>query len=249
MTANGYTGSGGGDPIAIGDVTGLTTALAAKAPLASPTFTGTVAGITKSMIDLGSVDNTADTAKPVSTAQQTALNLKADQADLDALDARVVDLEEAPGGGGTAATITHGYVTAGNISATVHASWTVLDGLSVAVPAAIGDEVAFRLTGLFDHNAARTDFFEIVVIVGGAVARFASTGTNSPTVAGDGDPAISNNTTQFQGVVALPMDLTVEAGDLSDGNVTFGVAHKGAGGGKIFASTTYPLRWSARNDH
>jgi len=51
-----------------------------KANIESPTFTGTVAGITKSMVGLGSVDNTADTAKPVSTAQQTALNLKADAA-------------------------------------------------------------------------------------------------------------------------------------------------------------------------
>jgi hypothetical protein len=51
-----------------------------KAPLASPTFTGTVAGVTKSHVGLGNVDNTADTAKPVSTAQQTALNLKADLA-------------------------------------------------------------------------------------------------------------------------------------------------------------------------
>lgn len=53
------------------------TALNLKAPLASPTFTGTVAGITKSMVGLGNVDNTADTAKPVSTAQQSALDLKA----------------------------------------------------------------------------------------------------------------------------------------------------------------------------
>ena len=34
--------------------------------------------LTKSQVGLGNVDNTADTAKPVSTAQQTALNLKAD---------------------------------------------------------------------------------------------------------------------------------------------------------------------------
>jgi len=47
---------------------------------ASPTFTGTVSGITKAMVGLGSADNTADTAKPVSTAQQTALNLKANLA-------------------------------------------------------------------------------------------------------------------------------------------------------------------------
>lgn len=54
--------------------------LSAKAPLASPTFTGTVSGITATMVGLGSVNNTADTAKPVSTAQQTALDLKANLA-------------------------------------------------------------------------------------------------------------------------------------------------------------------------
>lgn len=43
-----------------------------------PTFTGTVNGITKTMIGLANVDNTADTAKPVSTAQQTAIDAKED---------------------------------------------------------------------------------------------------------------------------------------------------------------------------
>jgi len=47
-----------------------------KAPIADPTFTGTVSGITKSMVGLGNVDNTADIDKPVSTAQQTALDTK-----------------------------------------------------------------------------------------------------------------------------------------------------------------------------
>ena len=46
------------------------------APLANPTFTGTVGGITKSMVGLGNVDNTSDVNKPISTATQTALNLK-----------------------------------------------------------------------------------------------------------------------------------------------------------------------------
>ena len=47
------------------------------ATLASPTFTGTVSGITKTMVGLGNVDNTSDANKPVSTAQQTALDSKA----------------------------------------------------------------------------------------------------------------------------------------------------------------------------
>ena len=50
------------------------------APLASPTFTGTVSGVSKSMVGLGSVDNTSDAGKPVSTATQTALDLKANLA-------------------------------------------------------------------------------------------------------------------------------------------------------------------------
>lgn len=49
-----------------------------KANLNNPTFTGTVNGITKSMVGLSNVDNTSDINKPVSTATQNALNLKAD---------------------------------------------------------------------------------------------------------------------------------------------------------------------------
>ena len=44
-----------------------------------PTFTGTVTGITKAMVGLGNVDNTSDVNKPVSTDQQTALDLKANK--------------------------------------------------------------------------------------------------------------------------------------------------------------------------
>jgi hypothetical protein len=54
----------------------ITTALGLKAPIASPTFTGTVAGIDKTMVGLANVDNTTDALKPISTATQTALNLK-----------------------------------------------------------------------------------------------------------------------------------------------------------------------------
>jgi hypothetical protein len=74
----------------ISDITGLATAISdlqgvnssqdsaisAKAPINSPTFTGTVSGITKAMVGLGNVDNTSDTDKPISSAAQTALNGK-----------------------------------------------------------------------------------------------------------------------------------------------------------------------------
>jgi hypothetical protein len=50
---------------------------ATYAPLLNPSFSGTVTGINKSMVGLANVDNTSDANKPVSSATQTALNLKA----------------------------------------------------------------------------------------------------------------------------------------------------------------------------
>jgi hypothetical protein len=47
--------------------------VALKAPLADPTFTGTVSGVTKAHVGLGDVDNTSDSDKPVSTAQAAAI--------------------------------------------------------------------------------------------------------------------------------------------------------------------------------
>ena len=64
--------------------TAAQTALDAKAPLASPTFTGTVSGISSTMVGLGNVDNTSDADKPISTATQTALDAKSSIAQLNA---------------------------------------------------------------------------------------------------------------------------------------------------------------------
>lgn len=75
------TSIGDVDSTEIGHLDGVTSAiqtqLDAKAPTADPTFTGTVSGVTKGMVGLGNVDNTADADKPVSTATQTALDAKA----------------------------------------------------------------------------------------------------------------------------------------------------------------------------
>jgi hypothetical protein len=40
-----------------------------KAPIHNPTFSGNVVGITKAMVQLGNVDNTSDSDKPISTAK------------------------------------------------------------------------------------------------------------------------------------------------------------------------------------
>jgi hypothetical protein len=59
-----------------GVTSAIQTQIDAKASLAGATFTGTVNGITKSMVGLGNVDNTTDLNKPVSNATQTALDGK-----------------------------------------------------------------------------------------------------------------------------------------------------------------------------
>ena len=50
-------------------------------------------GVTKAQVGLGSVDNTSDANKPVSTAGQTALNLKADKTTTDGHATRITALE------------------------------------------------------------------------------------------------------------------------------------------------------------
>jgi hypothetical protein len=58
------------------DIANLQNTLDLKASINSPTFTGTVSGITKAMVGLSNVDNTSDATKPVSVIQQSALDLK-----------------------------------------------------------------------------------------------------------------------------------------------------------------------------
>ena len=77
VTSVGNTTAIADGALAIAKTAGLQTALDAKAPLASPIFTGTVSGITSSMVGLGNVNNTSDANKPVSTATQSAIDLKA----------------------------------------------------------------------------------------------------------------------------------------------------------------------------
>ena len=60
--------------------TTISTSIGLKAPIASPTFTGTVSGITKAMVGLGQVDNTSDIDKPVSTATTTAIGVETTRA-------------------------------------------------------------------------------------------------------------------------------------------------------------------------
>lgn len=198
-------------------VTNLTSDLALKAPLASPTFTGTVAGITKAMVGLGSAedkssatirgeitsgnvtsaltytptsvtgltgtqsvaafktgislvkgdvglgnaDNTADTAKPVSTAQQTALDLKANLAS-----------PTFTGTVGAAAVAATGAVTSsgGGVGYATGAGGTVTQATNKSTAVTLN-----KLTGDITMNAA--------ALAAGAIATFVL--NNSQVAAGD----------------------------------------------------------------
>lgn len=54
--------------------TTISNALSLKAPLESPTFTGTVSGVSKEMVGLGNADNTSDANKPLSSIASAAIN-------------------------------------------------------------------------------------------------------------------------------------------------------------------------------
>lgn len=78
LPANTLIGSVNGTEIGYLDnvTSNIQTQLDAKAPTANPTFTGTVSGITATMVGLGNVNNTADLDKPISNAVQSALDAK-----------------------------------------------------------------------------------------------------------------------------------------------------------------------------
>jgi hypothetical protein len=63
------------------DTVSLSNRINAKAPINSPIFTGTVGGISKTMVGLSNVDNTSDVNKPISTATQTELSNKLNKTD------------------------------------------------------------------------------------------------------------------------------------------------------------------------
>jgi hypothetical protein len=110
---------------ALGDdenfATTVTTALGTKAPIESPTFTGTVAGVTKAMVGLGNAENTSDADKPVSTATQSALNLKASL--------------ESPTFTGTVSGVTKSHVGLGNVDNTSDANKPISSATQTALDA------------------------------------------------------------------------------------------------------------------
>jgi hypothetical protein len=125
------------------------------------TFTGTTSGITKSMVGLNNVDNTSDANKPVSTATQTALNLKQDTLTLTTtgtsgaatLTGATLNIPQYSGGGGT----TWGSIT-GTLSSQTDLQ-TALDSKvdeNSAITGATKTKITYDAKGLVTAGADAT---------------------------------------------------------------------------------------------
>ena len=105
------------------------TASTTYAPIASPTFTGTVSGITKTMVGLGNVENTSDGDKPISSATQTALDNKLDSSTASTTYAPI----ESPTFTGTVSGITATMVGLSNVENTSDADKPISDDTQAAL--------------------------------------------------------------------------------------------------------------------
>ena len=143
-------GGGGGGGGAVASVNGKTgdVVLSAADVGAATSAQGALAatavqpaGLTKAAVGLGSVDNTSDAAKPISTATQTALNLKAPLA--------------SPAFTGTPTGITKAHVGLGNVDNTSDANKPI----STAQAAALAGKVdgLHGISGLWGGTQAQYD--------------------------------------------------------------------------------------------
>lgn len=151
------------------------------------------------------------------------------------------------GGGGAVANTGWTYFTAGDYPAAANASFAIVSsGPTVSLAAAVGDYVELEIAGMLNVTGGG-DFWEMIALTGSTIRRFGSTGGTGASV--EGDPAFYPDLDVLFRGVSAGFGFVVTSNDLSAGNVTFGMAQKGAGNGsaKIYADTNYPFRMRAVN--
>jgi hypothetical protein len=149
----------------------------------------TPSGLVKSDVGLGNVDNTADASKPVSTAQQTALDLKANLS--------------GPTFTGTVSGITKSMVGLGNVDDTTDASKPVSTAQASAIATAKSEAIAdatSQVNALLSGAPAALNTLDELAAALGDDANFASTVTTN---LGLKAPLASPT---FTGTVTLPAE-------------------------------------------
>ena len=188
------------------------------APKASPTFTGTVSGITSTMVGLGNVDNTADADKPVSTAQQTEIDTKADLA--------------SPTFTGTVSGISSTMVGLGNVDNTSDANKPVSTAqqteidtkADIASPTFTGTPISTTPTANDNSTKIATTAYvqqELTDLVGGAPAAYDTLLEISASIA-NGDSDVVALTTTVGGKLQKDQNLS-DLTDAATGRTNLGV--------------------------
>jgi hypothetical protein len=194
------------------------TNVALKAPINNPTFTGTVAGITATMVGLGNVDNTSDANKPVSTATQTALDLKVDESLFDAKgDILVASADNTPA---KLAVGTNGYLLTANSSATNGVEWAAAP---VSLPSQSGESGKYLTT---DGTTASWGTL-VVPITTGTATITANTATTVDTTALSGFTSIEYMVSLKQGSKVRTSKVVVQTDGTSVDMTEFAITETG----------------------
>jgi hypothetical protein len=212
-------------------------ALTPYAPLNNPTFTGTVSGITKAMVGLGNVDNTADAVKSVSYASTSG--------NADTVDGYNVQVD----GTGTNPNTIYFKTTGGEITVdwdnvlntpTTVAGYGITDAVTTSGNQTIGGTKTFSSTisGSIDGNSNTIDGYHVQVDGTGTdpnTIYFKTTGGVDPSSAvwGSITGTLSAQTdlqSALDGKVALAGTQTITGNKTFTGSVTMGQSGGGEGG-------------------
>jgi len=204
------------------------TNVALKAPINNPTFTGTVAGITATMVGLGNVDNTSDANKPVSTATQTALDLKVDESLFDAKgDILVASADNTPA---KLAVGTNGYLLTANSSATNGVEWAAAP---VSLPSQSGESGKYLTT---DGTTASWGTLVVPITTGTATVS-ANTATTVDTTALSGFTSIEYMVSLKQGSKVRTSKVIVQTDGTSVDMTEFAITETGGTIAGVVVST------------
>jgi hypothetical protein len=135
-------------------------------------------GITKANVGLSSVDNTADSAKPVSTAQQAALNL---------LVPRIGThwpLWETMGAGNEASPSTHGLGVSLELTASLNAGWVYFVPFYIHTPFSVNG-LRLSVTGAVASSTIRCGLFTRAAVGSGNMNLVIDGGTVATDTSGD----------------------------------------------------------------